>query len=138
MNSSLPFLNQLKAKRAVNSGHVLVALLVTVVVTTIVGTALVALVIVSSQNALSYEQSIQTHQSAESGIEIAIRSILRNPNYTGETLQIDDGTVTIDVSGDSSKQIVVTSEKNDLARKIEVSLVRVDGMWEIQSWQEIW
>lgn len=121
-----------------NRGHILVALLVTVVVTTIVGGALVGLVIVGSQNALGYEQMMQVQHSAESGAENAIRCILRDPAYSGGTLQINGGTVTIDVSGADTKQIEVTAEKNGLARKVNVTLSRINGVWTVNSWDEEW
>ena len=91
------------------SGQTLVLLLVFVAITITITSAAVAMMIINSQSGSRFELREITYTVAESGAENALLRLLRDPDYTGETLTIEDGTATITVTGSSVKTITFRS-----------------------------
>lgn len=120
-----------------NKGQALITLLVfSIIAITIIGGA-VTLIVINTQAGSIHSQSEITSDSAEAGIENAILKLLRDKDYIGETINLNDATVTITVSGDTNKTIISESEYNNLKRTIQVTGSYADNEFIIESWSEI-
>lgn len=97
----------------------------------------IAIVVLNSQTANRSEQGSLTFSAAESGIENALLRLLRNPNYTGETVPIGNATVVIVVSGTNTKTIIAEGKIGKFSRKVQVIAQYSNNVFEIQSWKEL-
>lgn len=118
-------------------GYILVTLLVVAVVGIMISTTAVSWVIDNTQGSSNLQQSSITLAAAESGAENAILSLLRNPSYTGEILTIDSTTVTITITGNGEKTIIVQAVQGSFSRKLEIITNYVDSILTVTSWKEI-
>ncbi len=120
------------------SGSILTALIVFVAIGLLITTS--ATVLLADQMLLGEKdaRSASLIYTAESGAENAILRLLRDPSYTGEQLLTADG-LTIDIEVQPGSPIVVTSrvETSNLTRSVQVELTRLNGVLEVQSWQQI-
>lgn len=120
------------------SGSILTALVVFVAIGLLITTS--ATVLLADQMLLSERdaRSASLIYTAESGAENAILRLLRDPSYTGEQLLTPDG-LAININVQPGPTIVITSqvESNNLTRSVQVELTRLNGVLEVQSWQQI-
>src|SRR5690349_4800975 len=88
------------------SGQTIVALLIFMILIISISTMAAAITIMNirSNNAISSGE--QALDNAESGAENALRQLLRDPSYAGETVTFASGTATISVTGTTVKTIV--------------------------------
>lgn len=119
------------------SGIVMVALMIFVIIGIAITGAAVALVVDSTVNSASQVSAEGALTLAESGAENAILRLLRNPSYTGETLPIGSGTTTTTVTGSAPMIIRSTSTLGIYSRTVEVRAQRISGKLTIISWQEV-
>ncbi|HRN69996.1 MAG TPA: hypothetical protein PLS49_02315 [Candidatus Woesebacteria bacterium] len=127
-------------KRANNfyrKGQTLVTLLVFSVVALTVATAAVAIMINIAQATNRVEGNITALQIAESGAENALLRLLRNPSYTGETLQVGDGTAVITISGTTTKTVTVVGTLDSHTKTVQVVATFTNGIMTVTSWREI-
>ena len=117
-------------------GQTLIALLFFVLVGVIVTVAAVLILSTISAAASKLTQGEVTRQLAETGIENAFITLLRDKNYTGETMTVGDATILISVTGTTNKIIDVTATSGDFVRKIEATVI-YDGVLVPGSWKEI-
>ncbi|MFH1832602.1 MAG: hypothetical protein ABH816_00345 [Candidatus Levyibacteriota bacterium] len=119
-------------------GQALVTLLVFIVVGITIVTSAIEIIFVNSLAASKMENGINNYYLAESGIENGILRLLRNPDYTGETLSLAEGNVGIQVV--HGNPIIMTSQavENNILRKIQAEIVYNNGMLIISSWKEIY
>jgi len=118
-------------------GNVLITLLIFMVVAITVITGAVTMSVINVRGISEMEQSTLAYKLAEAGMENALINLLRNPNYTGETFNINGDTVTITVIGDSSKTVVSETTLNGLTKKIRVEGLFTNGAFDVTSWKEI-
>lgn len=118
-------------------GFILTALLVFIVVILIISTTSIAISISSMRGQSFFEGGLVTLAAAESGVENAILRLLRDPEYTGETLAIGGAIVEIEVLATSPTIITVTADSGAYEKTIEVRLDRVAGVLQLQRWREI-
>ncbi len=119
-------------------GQALVLLLVFMIVAITVTTVAIVMTMVNSLTTTRAQEGLITQQMAESGAEEALLGLLRNPSYTGsKTLTIDSGTVTVEVTGSSTKTILSTATYGNYIRKIQVGAAFMSGILNINSWQEV-
>lgn len=121
-------------------GQVLVMLVVFISIMTAVTAMAVSLMITNSSGAGKFEQSVNLLQKSESGVEIALLKLLRDPvNYTGETFTIDDVSVTVNVSGGVTKTVLSTAVLGDLTKKVELIVNDpIDDILTVTSWKEVY
>ncbi|OGH17733.1 MAG: hypothetical protein A2868_00115 [Candidatus Levybacteria bacterium RIFCSPHIGHO2_01_FULL_40_15b] len=119
-----------------NKGQALVSLMIFMVAAVIIITAAVAVIIINSKATSKFYQGIVTYDLAEVGIENAIIRLLRNPNYTGETLVLEDKTVEIQVSGEGSYTIISTGTNGNFKRTIQAEATYNNNILTISSWEE--
>lgn len=118
-------------------GQTLVTLLVFSVIALTVATAAVSIMLNVSHATNRIEGNITASQVAESGIENALLRLLRNPSYTGETLQVGDGTVVITVTGTNPKTVTAVGTLYSHTKTIEATVSFTNGIMSVSSWQEI-
>lgn len=118
-------------------GQALVILLVFMAIAVTVTTAAVVMMIIGSTAASKYELSQVAYMTAESGAENAMLRLLRDPNYTGETLTIGSATATITVTGTDPKTITSTGVSTGFSRQVKVIAGYANGILTVTSWSEI-
>lgn len=120
-----------------NQGQILVILLVLMSVATTIAAAATVVTLVSSRSANTLQQGVSAYYLAESGIENGLLRLLRDPKYTGETINIGEGTTTITVSGDGDKTITSEGKIGNFVRTIEVVTQYNNDILTILSWKEL-
>lgn len=118
------------------SGYILVALIIVMVMGLIISTALVSLMINSAMNVQSYNKNSVAYNTAESGIENAILNLLRDHDYDGETLTIDNALVVVTVAGEDTKTIDSVSTYLGDRQAIQAVVHFESGLWEVVSYQQ--
>ncbi|MCA9372630.1 hypothetical protein KC921_00860 [Candidatus Woesebacteria bacterium] len=119
------------------SGYMLTALLVFLVVIIIITTTSVMISVSSLRSQTFFDGGSEALAAADSGAENAILRLLRDPSYTGETLQVGDSDVIITVVGSSPQVVTVVADSGSFERTVEVNLDRINGMLEVTSWKEL-
>jgi len=120
------------------NGQALVTLLVFTIVAITITSAAVVIILTNSIGTSKLERGTNAYYSAESGAENALLRLLRNPNYTGETLTIDGATVvsTVGVSG-STYTITSDATSGNFKRTVRVIATFVSNILTVDSWKEI-
>ncbi len=116
------------------AGHALITLLFFMVIslTTVTG---VTIVVLNNASATSEaEQGTIAYYAAETGAENALLRLIRDPNYTGETLNIDGGSVVIQVNNGT---IISTATVYRSVRKVQVVTTNTNNQITVTSWKEI-
>jgi hypothetical protein len=119
------------------AGQALVMLLMYMMIAIIVTTSSVMLIIVNSRATDSLYQGSNAHSIAESGAETAMIKLVRNPNYAGETLPIEDGQAVITITGTNPKIIVSRGTLNNFTRSIQVVVDTSNNTITATSWTEL-
>lgn len=119
------------------NGQTLVILLIYMVIAIIVTTASIALVINSSRGTDKIYQGANSLDIAESGAETAMIKLLRDTNYTGETLSVGSGQAVITVTGTNPKTIISKGTLNNFTRTIQVIVDTSNNTLNATSWKEI-
>lgn len=118
-------------------GQALVTLLIFSATAIIITGAAVAVSIANSQATSTLALSQEVYGIAEAGAENAVLQLLRNQNFTGETLNINTGSYTTTVTGTSTKTITIVGQNSGIRRTIEVVGTFTNGQFAISSWKEI-
>jgi hypothetical protein len=119
------------------TGQALITLIIFVVVATTVIAGAVTATIINSQTTGKLAQSEEALKIAEGGADLAILKLLRNPSYSGETINLGNGTATITVAGTTTKTIVSQGSEGNFIRKIQVIGSFVNNVFTTSSWNEI-
>ena len=108
------------------------------VVAIAVTTTAVAIMINITKSASIFESRIIASQAAESGVENAIIRVLRDPNYSGETLSVGNSVVVISVTG--TDPIIITSEATygTYIQKVQTTITYIDNRLTISDWEDIY
>jgi hypothetical protein len=117
-------------------GQALVLLLFYVIIAMTLITTAVMLSVSNSLSSMQEEEGGHALEMAESGVENALIRLLRNADYTGETLTIDDGSVTVVVGGSGLKTITSVATKGVFTRGVVATAARQNGILTLLSWRE--
>lgn len=115
----------------------MVLLLVFVMVAIAITTAATFIIATNSISATNVSQGLATRQMAETGVEKVLLSLLRDPNYKGETFSLDAGTVTATVSGTTALSIDVIAVNGDYVKRVEVMATYSNNVLTLESWKDI-
>ena len=118
-------------------GQALITLLIFVVVATIITSGAIIMLFVNSLTANKLQQGVTAYYIAESGVENALLRLLRDPNYSGETMAVGSGTVTVSVTGGSEKVIASSGRTGNFIRKLEARTNFNNNIFTITSWTEV-
>ena len=120
-------------------GQALITLLFFVAISTIVTTAAVVILFDNSLNVLRFTEGTESYYGAESGIENALLRIIRNPLYTGETMNFLGEEISIVVTNNSGIYTITSTGKiGDSSRAIEAIAEYQSGTLTVTSWNEIY
>ncbi|QQS44548.1 hypothetical protein IPM65_03030 [Candidatus Roizmanbacteria bacterium] len=119
-------------------GQTLVTLLVFSVMAISVAAASVAIMINTSRATHITESRSAVMGAAESGVENAILRLIRNPSYSGETLILDDNTITITVTGTDTKTIHATAANGLFRHTIQATASYIDNRLTVTSWNTVY
>jgi type II secretory pathway component PulK len=122
-------------KKENQKGQAIITLLFIMVISVAIITSVVIVAANNIASGSAMEQATVAYYAAEAGAHNAILRSLRDPSYTGETLDIDDASVTIQVNGN-----VITSVASfaNSIRKIEVqTMYNSNNVLSVESWREI-
>ncbi|MEX0616339.1 MAG: hypothetical protein WD231_00835 [Candidatus Woykebacteria bacterium] len=118
-------------------GQALVTILIVIAMTTLA----TSIALVSTSFAQNVGRATQTeiiHYAAESGVEQALIKLLRDPSYTGETFVTPDGaSVQVAVPLSPNPRLIASvATKNNLKRRVEVSVTISNNILTTTSWKE--
>jgi len=116
----------------------LIAVIIIVAATLAISLSLNILSIGETQAGLIKQQSVQVFGIADTCMQEAYLRLERESEYSGASLNINDGSCAIIVTdAGADKLIVVTAALQDIQRKLE-SLVTVNGnQVTVQYWKEL-
>ena len=116
------------------AGYTVVTLLFFMAISLVVITGIVIIVLNNVLSASSFEQGTSAYYAAETGAENALIRLLRDPNYSGETLPIDGASVAIEVG---NGMVTSTATIDNSVRKIQLNYVYNNNVLTVVSWKEI-
>ena len=126
------------SKFKVEAGQALVTLLVFTIVAITITSAAVVIILTNSVGTSKFEQGTNTYYSAESGAENALLRLLRDPNYTGETLPVGNASVIISVANTGSTYTITSGATlGNFIRRVEVTATFVNNILTVTSWKEV-
>ena len=118
-------------------GQTLVIMLTYMIIAIVVTTASITLVLNSSSGTDKIYQGANSLDIAESGAETAMIKLLRNPNYTGETLTVGGGQAVVTITGTNPKKVISKGTLNNFTRTIQVMVDTSNDTLTATSWKEI-
>ena len=121
-------------------GQALVSVLIIITITILAAsTAVVATNL--SLTAGKESQSNKAYYSAETGAEEALVKLLRDPNYSGDNLNLNGAAVQISVQTPASapNQRIIGSVAilDNIKRRVEVSASFTNNVLTVTSWKEV-
>lgn len=122
-------------------GQVLVTLLFFTVIATAVSSAAILVITENLLSGSRFQEGVIAYQIAQSGADNALIRILRDPSYSGETLNIGSGSAAISVmgSGTSADPYIILSsgKKGQNVKKIEVKAIYIDNLLDVVALREV-
>lgn len=120
-----------------NSGQAMVTLLFFIIAAVTVTSAAVVVVLENSLATSGWQQGRIAFSAAEAGVENALLRLLRDLNYTGETLTIGESIVEVTITGGDPKIITTSAKVGNFLRKMQVQAEYNNNILTISSWKEI-
>ena len=100
-------------------------------------TGAIIIIITNSISVSKFQEGTLAYYTAESGVENALLRLLRDPNYTGETLAIGGGTAVITVAGDNPKTVVSVGQNGNFKRTVQAQMDYNSGYYTFSNWKEL-
>lgn len=118
-------------------GQALITLLFFVLISLTITTGAIIIIIANSISVSKFQEGTLAYYVAESGAENALLRLLRDPNYTGETLTVGVGTAVITVTGTNPKTVVAVGLNGNFKRTVQVEMNYNNGYYTFSNWKEI-
>lgn len=122
-------------------GQALITLIFFSVIAISVTTGAVIMVAVNSLSGSKSQDGIIAYQIAQSGMDNGQLRLLRDPSYTGETLNVGGGSVVIQVSGSGTlvDPYIISSkgQSGNFIRQIQVKATYLNNTLSVISQKEI-
>lgn len=115
----------------------LLMLLIYIEVAIMITTSAVAVAIINSKGTDKVYQGTTAFDVAESGAETAMIKLLRDPNYTGETLTINGGTATITITGSNPETVTSRGTLGNFTRTVQAIVDTSNNVLTVTSWKEL-
>lgn len=130
-------------KNKLNQGQALVTLLFFVIIAITITSAAIAITISNLTTGEKLQEGLLAYDNAESGVENALIRLLRDPDYTGETLSFTNGNLDsqaiVQVNGTlPNKTIVSRGSMGKSLKTIQVDINYSNNIMNILSWKEIY
>jgi hypothetical protein len=118
-------------------GQALITLLFFVLISLTITSAAIIIIIVNSVSASKFENGTLAYYAAESGVENALLRLLRDPNYTGETLAVGSGTAIVTVTGTNPKTVISVGQDGRFIRTVQAQMIDNGGVYTFSNWKEL-
>jgi len=123
------------------TGQAMIAILLVLALAIIFINTAAVIYLTETDFSFNSRKSNEIYYNTESGLENAILQLLRQPNYSGESLTFDDSNVTINVTagpGGNQKTITATGKSNsNKFIRILTSIVEINNrLLNLVSWRE--
>ncbi|HUW21413.1 MAG TPA: hypothetical protein VMW41_01965 [Candidatus Bathyarchaeia archaeon] len=118
-------------------GQALLPLLIVIVIVLTIGTASIELAISNVVINRYFQEGLTGYFTVEAALENAFLRILRNPGYTGENLQINQASCTIEVSGMSPKIVSARCDTGRQIRKMQAEITYNQGIMTVGNIKEV-
>lgn len=119
-------------------GQSLVTLLVFMAIAMAITSAAATVLLNSIEATTKYSDGLAALAVSESGAENGLLRLVRNPNYSGETLEVGDGTAVIQVNPGDPITIVSTGKVRNNIKQNVLEIVYNIGILNISAWKEIY
>lgn len=121
------------------SGQTIVVLLVFVSIAMIITTASIIIMSINNTAATRFDRGQVALDVAESGMENALMRLLRDPNYSGETLLVGEGSVVITVPVGSFPKLVTSRATVGITvRTVQTNVSYSNNNLSVVSWREVY
>jgi len=128
----------MKTKLRIKSkGQALVTLLFFVLISLTITSAAIIIIVANSLSANRFQEGTKAYYMAESGIENALLRLLRDPNYTGETLTVGTATSVVTVTGTNPKTVVSVGKDGNFTRTVQAQATYTNGFYTFSNWKEL-
>lgn len=117
-------------------GQSLVTLLVFMAIAMAITAASMTVLLNTMESGTKYSDSLAALAISESGAENGLLRLVRNPNYTGETLTVGEGTATIEVNLTNPMTIISTGKVRNNIKQNILEIVYNIGILNVVSWKE--
>ena len=118
-------------------GQALITLLFFMIIAMTVTSAAIIMILINSLSGMKLQEGEIAYQVARSGGENAVLRLLRNPNYTGETLAVGGGTAVVTVSGSAPYVILSEGRNGNFLRRVEITADYVNNLLTVTSQREV-
>lgn len=130
-------------KNQLNQGQALVTLLFFVIIAITITSAAIAITISNLTSGEKLQEGLLAYDNAESGVENALIRLLRDPDYTGETLSFINGNLNsqaiVQVNGILPNRTIISKGSTGKSLKtIQVDINYSNNIMNILSWKEIY
>lgn len=123
--------------RIKEKGQALITLLFFVLISLTITAGAIIIIIANSISVSKFQEGTIAYYTAESGVENALLRLLRDPNYTGETLTIGTSTVVITVTGSNPKTVASVGQNGNFKRTVQAQMNYNNGYYTFSNWKEI-
>ena len=119
-------------------GQTLLIFLIFILVAITISMTSVSIIISNAQSTRGTAQSMEAYYAAEAGVENAALRLLRDPSYSGETIQINaNATAEIVVVNAENYVVTSTGKSGDFTKVIQANLDYTDNVLSVISWKEL-
>ena len=119
-------------------GQALISLMFFMIIAINVTGAAVVILLVNSLSGAKFQQGSIAYEIAQSGVENAKLRLLRDANYTGETLPVGQGNATITVSKNGNQYTILSRGTiGNFMRQIQVVASYSANLLTITSQKEV-
>lgn len=118
-------------------GQALITLIFFVLIAITIVSGAIIMIAVNTTTLAKLQEGNISRDVAEAGIENALLRLLRDPNYTGETLIVDSSTVVITVTGSNPKTITAVGTNGNFKRTVQAKMTYTNGYYTFSGWKEI-
>ena len=103
-----------------------------------IATTSVSIIISNAESTRASAQTMEAYYAAEAGLENASLQLLRNPSYTGETINVgSDATADIVVTNSGGYIVISTGKSGIFTRVLQANFDYTDNILSVNSWREI-
>lgn len=113
----------------------LIVILLSAIVLTI-GMVTSSLSVANLQETIIFKEGVKTYFLAESALENGLIRLLRNPQYSGESLQLEGVPCIIEVSQEPV-QVRAWCDTGQVIRRLEADVSFIDGQMQVSQFREI-